>query len=61
VHGIFEELQTQQCIKWDLLLTLHESIALYAFVNSRDEDYNDFIEMLDDDSNITSETLGIMN
>ena len=28
---------------------------------SRDEDYNDFIEMLDDDSNITSDTLGIMN
>mgnify|MGYP001112268640 CR=1 FL=1 len=51
----------QQQIDWKILEALKDSIELYRFVTSRDEDYNDFIEMLDDDSNITSDTLGLMN
>ena len=40
---------------------LKDSQDLYGFVTNHEEDYNDFIELLDDDSNITSDTLGIMN
>jgi len=49
-------------MNWESLVELQRSKELYNFsIEHADEDFNDYVEMLDDDSNLTSDTLNDMN
>lgn len=62
VEEIFKELQGSIGLDWEALRVLQASKDLYNFCNTCMEDnFDNFIEMLDDDSNITSDTLSVMN
>ena len=62
IEGIFRELQGQSNLNWEALEELQRAKQLYKFISlHQDENYNDYIEMLDDDTNLTSDTLSDMN
>jgi ssDNA-specific exonuclease RecJ len=62
LESIFKELECGSNISWEALVELQKCRELYKFsVKHPDTDFNNYVEELDDDSNLTSDTLGDMN
>ena len=63
IKNLIKDLETLGKIDfWNTLNQLSKSRELFRFIQSNPGiDYNDYIEELDDDSNMTSDTLSDMN
>lgn len=62
LEKIYQELEGGSNINWEALEDLQKSKELFKFLTkNKKTDFNDYIEELDDDSNLTSYTLGDMN
>ena len=56
------ELEGGSNINWDALEELQKCRELYKFaINHSDTDFNIYVEELDNDTNLTSDTLSDMN
>jgi len=62
IESIFKELEGGSNIKWEALEELQRCRELYKFsIRHPDTDFNNYVEELDDDSNLTSDILSDMN
>jgi hypothetical protein len=62
IKNLIKDFENSGAVNWETLHQLSKSRELFRFVqNNPGIDYNDYIEELDDDSNMTSDTLSDMN
>jgi hypothetical protein len=62
IKNLIKDFENSGAVNWKTLQELSKSRELFRFVqNNPGIDYNDYIEELDDDSNMTSDTLSDMN
>lgn len=62
IKNLIKDFENSGSVNWATLQQLSKSRELFKFIqNNPGIDYNDYIEDLDDDSNMTSDTLADMN